>query len=255
MELQYNNAAGRILALFEESLKRQDNDSTANVWAEVFSLDIANPGKKIHADNKVEIYRRLVATDDALVEVQSDIATLRPTDSGMYLIDFAELRHVLAPKSLEDQWAHYKPRIAKSALVALRFCARDLPIEGDISPDELQSILEAIHGLRQMIRESDRLSKSLKEWILDMLAAVERAVELYSIRGGRGLREALATLVGNIIVHPELSKEVQKEAAIAGALNAIYQRLCALAVKAKKLQPLIEFSGTMIELVQRTLGN
>jgi hypothetical protein len=252
---KHNNAAGRLLVILEQVSRRKDDHGTADVWAAAFNEFVQAPGEKITPNNLPAILSRLTVLEEALVEIQDAIALRRPDDLHLFHRDFDKLMIALAPANLEASWGHYRPRITDAALMAMELCARELPVEGEIATDDLEAILSTVHDLRQIVRVSSEIPVFLKEWLLNVLRTIERAVELYGIRGSRKLREALATLAGEMCFNPIAREEVAKKTPLGKKLMELTNLLLRTAEKGKQVETLIEYSGQIGDIIGTFIGN
>jgi hypothetical protein len=250
MEIKYNNQAGRILAVINFALSQDENRNTSEVWASVFSDGIDKEGDKISPNNFPELYYRLAQLNESLAEVEETTRRLLPDDVHLYNKDFSKLKLAFAPKSLDKNFSTIKPLLTEAGIMAVELCAKALPKEADVTKEELAAILESVHALRKQVLGSAELSKVVKEWILELLAAVARSVELYSLRGNRKLKAALASLVGEIYLHSQATQELKaKHPTIYERFMGIANSLFVIAQRGKQMETLIEYSAKAGELI------
>ena len=186
MEPQYNNAAGRLLALFQNIVQQPEDSSMGAIWAKAFSASIEDEGNKISRGNFVEIYRRLVAVWDSLVEIEETTRALHPNELNLYLRDFDKLRLAIAPRNLEMPWNQMRMNVSDAARMALELNARDLPKEGEVTGQELASILVTINELRRQVHETNDLPNDLKEWIFQLLRKIQSSIVRWTPKTGQG---------------------------------------------------------------------
>ncbi len=255
MDIKYNNSAGRLLAILQCALSENSERTTSTVWGTVFNEFIEDKGKKIHRDNYAEVNRRLVVLLESLNEIEDAMRLRKPDDQHLYLSDFHSLKMALAPRNLQAKWEEVRSHVTSSSMISLELCAKEFSSEGDVSRDDIRAILSAVQELRRNVRESDDLSVLLKEWLLQVLATVERAIELYDLRGARKLRDALASLAGEMFFNPYAKKELEKNSSFARQVANLAGLLLDAVQRAQQIEALIGYSGQAGELIGLMITN
>lgn len=185
----------------------------------------------------------IVAVSDALSELR---ATLRDIEDQirihisadhhqLYLSQFHVLKKLFAPNKLNDNFKVQRPLVSESVLLSLGHCAKDLPEEGAIEESELELLFNATSELFAQVEKGD-LAPGLKRWTLRLLDSILRAINFYRISGSRGLRDALAKVIGELLVDLEKHKQVDANSWLKAPFTKIVSRLSSLVDTAQRIK-------------------
>ncbi len=247
MEVQYNNTAGRLLAIFREARQHKDNEATHAVWRDVLKQPVF-VGKKLRLEDIAETFGCLVPLWAGLDEVEEEIGRVRPDAAHLYVKDFVSLRMALAPAAIAGGWQATKIHISDVALHQLEFCANELPKEGAVTQNELDRISEAVNELFNDVNSSD-IDDTLKRWILQLLSAIKKSIDNYHIFGASDLKRTFSMLVGEFKIHADALAEVkERDATIYEKLGNVFHSVHNVMMKAKTWWPLLKGGAKVLQL-------
>jgi hypothetical protein len=86
------------------------------------------------------------------------------------------------------------------------------PQEEQSPIDESEHVRKLCDELRAGTLGSKDISKTLRDWLLDMVRAMRDGIDRYQIRGARGLRQRLHEVLGSLMLNWKLAEEVKKKA-------------------------------------------
>ena len=234
----FNNAAGRLFKLLDRAKKLPRGFPTYAIWRIVLlDNEVANPGSPLSNDGMHAIGEHLRYWFGTVEDIKC--AVQEHTDHPeIYLSEFENLTKLFSPRNLEIGFEY--GLITPSLLTNLQHCAKDLPEDRTISPDEVQELREATRELINQIKDSE-LPTNLRKWLVEMLAKVEDAIIHFDRFGGKGLRKALVNLIGELIIDGEKTKSLD-------AIPTIKEKLSALLGKIKVGCETVEHVKTLYEL-------
>ena len=188
-----NNAAARLLH-FLESARQQANSLTAvHAWSRVFSLS---------ETDTMGVFKSLNYLLDLTEETERLILKIHDLEHEKYLGGMGSIKKGLSYPNLSVPWEMVKQHFSDKALTHLLFCAERIGkrFPEEIIPDDiLQDIENDINSLFDKVSKSS-IRDAFKELLLDLLERMRRGISEYRIRGADGLREALETTIGRLVM-------------------------------------------------------
>jgi hypothetical protein len=180
---EFANPAKRLSRLIEVVAQKHDSTSTAAVWAEALGLDPTEAQTDPH-----EVQAKLT-----MLRLEVDLAGKLMNETAfakdLYEPYLSRVRSTISVGNISAQWANYKHNLQADTRLALMYCAQILPAEPEVSMEELQSVLDSVHRLRQEIEETE-LAPAVREFLLHQLAIIEKGIQDYPIRGGSAIKDA-----------------------------------------------------------------
>ncbi len=238
------NAAGRVHSLLTEAKSRPANQPAFHVWASVLGCG-----------GSVELVLPLLAEIlEQLDDVEVEIRDKFPDQKASVLLKLVpKIRQAIAHPSLGASWGEVSPLLTNEALFSLEVLAQDTEEYVDVEPDEIATINAAVGELFDLVEKSD-LNKRLKQWIMNWLSAIRRAIDLYRIRGAKGLSDALIRLQGEAWFFEPALKEVEKKApTVFERLTSLFDTICKASDISERCRKLCE-SPIVARLGSWTLG-
>lgn len=235
------NPAGRLHKILAKIKTKPDTTKVIDAWSEVIGCEAT----------EVEVTRAVVALYMLSQEVQSLIKMNSSINEELYLKSFTRLERAFFPLNLNTNISNVKNQLTEEALTRLQFCAEELSksyAEDFIDNSELEKILDLVNELYEQTRQSSMPDK-LKLALLEELERVKHAIALYSIKGAKGIKESLQSLLGMAITnHDELTTVDEKEVLTkVGSLIDKIDSISSMALKVKavshKVGTLLGFSG------------
>jgi hypothetical protein len=172
-------------------------------------------------------------------DIEAQISSVYPQYAHIYLKDFPKLKQLFSPEHLDQTFQHQKLLITDALLVNLHHISKDLPIDGDVTDDELKEIFDAAAELFGQINQSE-IPRPLKQWLLKLVAKIQDAINKYWISGARGLREAFANVVGEWHLNGGQLKAAEIDAGVKTKLAGLLWRFHKVCMTAAKYKPLID---------------
>lgn len=167
-----------------------------------------------------------------------------PSQQGignLFQNDLMGIRKSLQSLSLNPKNSSYGSEIDPTSLVALRYIEAALPKEQLKSEDEIAEIRTKIAEIQSDVETSRELPKVLREWLLDLVRMMRDGIDRYCIRGTRGLREQLRSIVGELCLSQGVSKEVkQTKPEIWTVISTVMTAFIKMADLTEKYGPAIE---------------
>lgn len=199
---QYNNAAGRILAVLER------------VKA------VKNPMEFAGFCKALGVEKSWSSALTAVTDLQDEFETLRseiegitdnPAKVDLFKTNLAEIEASVRGFHLQMRDNRCQYNIHDSAVVALRFIAADLPQEADADPDDLGRIRDVVSELQKEIEDSDTFGPMVREWLLSLVRIIRDSLDRFAVRGARGMRRQLSSLVGELYMNYGQAQKVKEQ--------------------------------------------
>ncbi len=209
------NAAYRVKNIFEQALglRVQNNDDALHVWATVLNV-------KDDDENKLaaEVIHRLTHLREQLEMVRSGMKT-QEYASNLYDKEIQILLSTTAVRTIRATWHNNHARWVKPEVrKAMQFWPQILVSDEEpIDEGELEKTLSGLLEFRKDVETSD-LPDSVRTFILEQLAIIERAFHLYDIIGAKAFGEATYEFQFHLLRH---GQEVNKAASDEDSVGAL----------------------------------
>lgn len=199
------NPAGRLHDILQEAAEKKDNNASAQrVWAAIFGID---------ANDKEGVLERLIELHELTREVRTLIASSPGAPQELLLQYFPKIENSFLELGLDTPWHSIGPRYDRPALDSLKFCAEMLKnthAEEPIDEEELDKISSDVEILLESIIKSS-MPDVLRVALSEEMEKIRKALAMVRIRGAKGVKEALQSLVGAVVAHREEFKQQQDE--------------------------------------------
>lgn len=242
---QFNNAAGRLASLLSE-LATIHGWTTAQVWREMFapwpeSEDGArNVGREMTEADIYSIHNGLAELRESVQDIEDAIRE-GEAHPEVYLQHFDRLKRFLSPLNLDANFDEYRKLVTPELITSVTFCAKDIPLDGEITPEDIKTLLNSTTELQSLVKES-KLPPTLKKWLLRLLFKIEDALRHYDRFGSKGLRKALANMLGELLIDGEKTKIVDKDTNIRSKLSTLLGQLKTFCEAAEHVKTLYEIT-------------
>lgn len=186
-----SNPAERLYSILDQA-RRHQQGSALQIWAEVFEIDLDSP------EGTRKAIRQIALMHDLVEDIRGKIRAM-DTNQNLYLRRFDKIEQAIKVDQLGAGWNSFSAHLDEATMINLEHCSELLSksfAENDIQ-DEIIEIKQQVDNLCEEVLAS-ALSEDVKAFILDELEIIRRGIAEYRIRGAQGLREALATNIGNI---------------------------------------------------------
>lgn len=227
------NPAGRLHRILREAKSQPHNRKVRQVWATVLGCD---------ENDDAEISRRVIEVYSLSNEVKGLIELLPDLNHELYLKSYNKIDKAIFPLNLNSNWQGQQQALSDDLLARLQFCAEELGrhySEETLSDEDLAEIDDLISDLFSTISQGD-IELSLRMALLEELEKIRRALAIYRIKGGRGVKEALQSLLGAVVVNKEaLSEEGGKNPAMLRKLGTLVEKLDAFTARALRVHKVL----------------
>ncbi len=197
-----SNPAGRLHKLLSEAKKYPDGNTAGDAWAKITGCE----------DNPVLITKAVVQMYLLSQEIQSLIRMRNKLNHELYLSSFKKLEQAFFPLNLDSKWQLSKQYLTDDVLTKLAFCAQELSSsysEESLSEEDLQDIIKKTDSFFDSLYKSN-LPDSIRLVLLEEVERIRSAINMYKIKGAKGLKEALQGTIGAVVANQEDLKTASK---------------------------------------------
>lgn len=227
------NPAGRLYRVLLEAKTKPHNQSVRQVWAKVLDCD---------EKDDAEITRRVVEVYSLSQEVKGLIEMLPDLNHGLYLKSYEKIDRAIFPLNLNSTWQGQQQALSDDLLARLQFCAEELGrhySEETLNDEDLAEVDALISELFTTISQGD-VEISLRMALLEEIEKIRRSLAIYRIKGGRGVKEALQSLLGAVVVNKDaLSDAGEKNPAMLRKLGLLVAKLDSFTARALRIHKVL----------------
>lgn len=229
-----SNPAGRLYSLLADASKKTgDSLKVRDAWAQVLGYDSKEEAELVRA--LVEIY--------GLCEEVKRLVRLNPDlNHELYLASFPKIEKTILPINLGQSWKQIRGNLDGEVLARLQFCAEALAgfySEESISEEDVVEISEMARSLEDLLHQS-QIPTELKLALLEEVEKIRRAISYIRIKGAKGVKEALQSLVGAVVANEEGLRELKtSQPDVLERLGALLDKLDSFAARALKLKRMV----------------
>lgn len=235
-----NNPAGRLTRLIRRLREVSGTTPMRAAWAHALGVDENNISELLA---RITLAARLV--DQTVIQIEG----LADLDHGLYLRWTPLVRGAFTDFGMSNQIARITDRLTPEVLTGLDFCNHELSRrcpEQTVDMAKLEELTKEAKALMDQVVRAD-LPGDLKEYVLDKLDLLLRALEMYHVTGIRPIVSAMETIVGATVLggkehHEQLTKTPQG------------QRLWSLLGKVATLIALAEGGRKLLECMGPLMG-
>lgn len=224
-----SNPAGRLYKILSEAKRQPDNQKVKNVWSLVLDIE----------DDDVAITKGVVELYSLSQEIQTLIKMNSQLNHDLYLNSFHRIDRAFFPLNLASNWNSVKQHLTDEAITRLQFCADELSrfySEESLSEEDLKDIIDKTEELFESLY-SCSLPDALRLTLLEEVERIRNAINMYKIKGAKGLKEALQGTIGAVIAnHDELKASSKTNADIIKRLGELIDKMDSFASRALKIK-------------------
>lgn len=200
-----DNPAGRLHALLDDLRAKQQQQAASAGWADVLGVPQGAP---------------LAYALAAVMQLPDDAEAQIQRVAGRYAADFLGWRPSVdrtlaatftsAGAALNQVTQQYDGE----ALARLEACSLELhrhAQEKSVDADRLAEVRQKVEGLLSEIIEVDDLSPMLRGLLAHHLHSMMTAIDMYKIRGARGIEDALNQIVGGLVISQNEREELERK--------------------------------------------
>ena len=227
--IDQSNPAGRLHKILAEVKKQPDKSPVKKVWASALGVE----------ENDVLVTKSVVELYSLSQEIQSLIKMNDGLNHELYLASFNKIDRSFFPLNLGAPWSSVKPHLTDEAITRLQFCAEELSrfySEESLSDEDLQDIIKKTEELFETLYESS-LPAALRLSLLEEVERIRNAINLYKIKGAKGLKEALQGTLGAVVANQEELKIASAtDSDVIKRLGELIEKMDSFASKALKIK-------------------
>lgn len=243
---EYNNAAGRILSIFEKLSPKSGQSYKLAEFAKAFGVAADWPTILLSYCGIREEYDVLVADIDQIKD--------NPAKYELYRKNLPDIESSIKSFNFAINGDNATCQISPTGLVALRFIAADLSQDEEASDDDLKTLRQLVSDLQAEIEATDIFSKLMKEWLLDLVRVIRDSVDRYAIRGSKGMRRQFSVLLGELMQNYDFAEKTKTEKpSIWSKITSAIDIMNKIASLAEKCRPAITFGQKLLPYM-KTLG-
>jgi len=199
--MYHDSAAGRLCAFLRRARDIAPNLAMRDGWCRLFGM--TPPGEV------VEIYRQMADVLALPAQAESEVRSLKNANHDLLLAWKGSVEAAFSQLALNLSWDHVRGQLSDYALLSLDMAADQISRLSahrprEIAAEQLAEIADQVHSLRNEIIAAD-LPSDVQEFILFHLSEIQRALDMFRVRGSEGVRTAVQTAVGAVYMRPEVT--------------------------------------------------
>jgi hypothetical protein len=244
--VEYNNAAGRILAIFERLAPKSGQTYRLAEFAHAFGVTADWPTILVSYCGVREEYNALV---EDIEQIKHNSAKYHLYRKNLPDIDISIKSFTFGINGDSGTC-----QISQTGLVALQFIAADLSQDEKASDDDLKTLRQLVSDLQAEIEATDIFPKQMKEWLLDLVRVIRDSIDRYSIRGSKGMRRQFSVLLGELMQNYDFAEKTKTEKpSVWSKITSAIDIMNKIASLAEKCRPAITFGQKLLPYM-KTLG-
>jgi hypothetical protein len=210
-------SAGRLHLILSEAVGQNPDSVAYEVWARIFGLD---------KDDRAAVLHGVAELIQLVLLTKQQILALPDIRHELYTPPLNRIAQVLGEIPLTQRWQQFVANFDPLVLNGVAFCADALAryhVEQPIEQEALKDLKNKVEALTAEVLESS-LPPALRQLILEKLEVIRSAIIWYRVRGADGLRVALESSVGALVLNrasaPDKSK-VEELTTFVSLLNSL----------------------------------
>ncbi|SEQ62301.1 hypothetical protein [Nitrosomonas ureae] len=180
---KFSNSGHRILNILLKLQNQSQKINTAKTWANILEINDEN----VESDS-YELNQKLILIRNELNLFEKKMINSKYTED-LYKPYVEHLKLVVTPISLNANWSQYSSYINGELILSFKFCAQILDDEPLIDFTELQNLFAKINDFKETVSNST-LNETQKQFILDQIDILEKAINNYPIMGNSAIIKA-----------------------------------------------------------------
>jgi len=241
------NLAARLIFIFKSINRAGDEEILSNVWARIFEL----PPTDI-----IQIHVHLAYVKELIRDYERQVKSLPEANQYLFLepvptmLTFVttRFRKIKADRDILS-------RILEKLYLASDRLQQDFP-ETLIPAADLDDISKQINVLITSVKASQEIPNSMRVILFDLLSAIRQSIDLYSIRGIRGVRKELFAVAAQIQEQFSEFEKAQDTPEVQGFM-ALFKRIDLVTSGVLKVRTFLQAAApivvSLLEQINRTL--
>jgi hypothetical protein len=199
-----DNPAGRLYEVLNAARSMPATHRVGGAWAEVFDVEPTDIRS---------IYALLVELMDLADRAKKSVQQLPDVDHDLYLRWVPNVERVLTHSQLAVKWAELQSHLDKLTMNQLEYCSDLLSQrmgEKVISDEDLSKLQMEVETLLEKVLNAN-LPQELTAVLTQKLEDIRQAILAYRVTGNEGLRQAVESGFGAIVLYREHIQGIQDE--------------------------------------------
>lgn len=202
------NPAARLLAILKDAHNWPTGEPANVVWGRILGCD---PQDEIFLLSRLNSLHALWSETVAAVHQHAD-----DENRGLYIRPFEPIRRAISPFNLSAGWDTYRKHLTPDVIVSLEHVADHLRRSGFVDEQKLQGLDEKLSALDKEVAalvddvQRSAFEEPLRQYLLDGLESIRRAIAEYRIRGSEGLGKALRSNFGDLLYVGSLMRDEEE---------------------------------------------
>ena len=200
-----DNPVKRLHRILEKARPQPGNVAIRYVWADALGVE---------RTDVVELYLALAELVRLFHTAKGSVERLKDVNRDYYLEPFDNIEVVITNSNLEQPWNTLKDRLDEVTMLTLQMASNIVSVEEGktaISEKPLQELQAETEGLLEKVLDTDFSSKELKAVLIEHLESIRRAILAYRVSGTEGLRRAVESAFGALVLHREQVKNAVEQ--------------------------------------------
>ncbi|TWU43624.1 hypothetical protein Poly51_62790 [Rubripirellula tenax] len=243
---EYNNAAGRILSVLEKLQPQSGKNIPLKGLGEALGVTPEWPAVLTAIQ---DLHDEFASLCTEIEQFQHNTAKYE-----LYKTNLPDVEKSLQSFNLQMPQKNCTCQVLQTGVVAMRFIAADLPQDESPGEGEIENLRSIVSELQSEIESSEVFSKSVREWLLDLVRVIRDSIDRFAIRGSRGMRKQFSLLLGELIQNYDIAQKVQeKQPTVWQRFMSAIDAMNKLASLAEHCRPAVTFAQKCLPLL-KTLG-
>ena len=198
-----NNPAGRLLNIINAGKKAPGDKQAAEIWAELLTVPIS--------DNSL-LLRRVGYVMALPSQIREQFEELNNLDKKIYLKWLPSVEASFSILNFQMPWKQFIERFDGSVIYGMEICSDLLSRERPEKVAEEDLLSELKNAVDELISKSnsEEIEIDLRKILYGHLLRIKLAIEEYQIRGIVPLEEEFHTVLGEVVLNPDIYKESKR---------------------------------------------
>ena len=200
-----NNPVGRLLTIISKAhdlsneLPSHSNLKKKSAWISILEME---------GCSELELIRAMLDLSDLARKSRQLIDSFAP-NSELFLEKYEVVELSVLPNEMDTPFVETFKFVTEDIITRLKFsCDMISKVydEGEVKSQDISNITSSVNDLYDEVKESN-LDAQVKNFLLESIEGIRRAITHYDIYGAKGLRDAFQSALGGIVANKDALKE------------------------------------------------
>ncbi len=199
---QYESPVKRLYEILENALSNPGPIPIRDVWSKSLGIE---------KTDILAVYLALADLVKLFDDAKKNILQLDDVNRDYYLEPFLKIEDVIKHSNLDEKWDRISGKLDAVTMLSLKLASNtDSNAIGmkAISDDKLKKLQSDAEDLLEKVVAADFLSEELRRVLLEQLENIRRSILLYRVSGFEGMRRAVESTLGGLILNREQIEDV-----------------------------------------------